>query len=87
MESVKMPDLEECAGKTETKLETGSSESSTVDLIKSREGIRADEDVAYYPRGFGPFFSTVGLTFVVLMIALDNYIIGTDPFYLSIFTD
>ena len=56
---------------------TSSSGSSSTDLVKNAKGARvADVGVVERSFGLGSFFSTVGLMSVVLIIALDNYIIG-----------
>lgn len=79
VESATMPQTEECVDRANENLETGSSTSSTVELIKSRGDIEANADVVECPRGLDSFFTTVGLMVVVLMIALDNYITGINP--------
>lgn len=76
-ELFKKPEVEESDEKASTGLGTGSSDSSTTDLIKNGGCMQdADGNVVKYSRGLGSFFPTIGLMSVVLIIALDNYIIG-----------
>ena len=77
-QSVNMPDVEHCNEKASGMAGTDSSDSSTVDLIKTEEGRRDVEELVVVESSHKPssFFSTFGLMSVVLMIALDNYIIG-----------
>ena len=56
---------------------TSSSHSSSTNLVKHTRGARDEgANVVRYSVGLGSFFSAVGLMSVVLIIALDNYIIG-----------
>lgn len=72
-----MPAVEAYDEKASTKSGTDSSGSSTVDLIKAGEGVRdTHQHMVEYSLGFTSVFSTLGLMSVVLIIALDNYIIG-----------
>ena len=71
MDLVRSPDVEEYEGKASSELGTCSSDSSSTDLVKNARGAR---DKNFFRRG--SFFSTAGLLSVVLIIALDNYIIG-----------
>lgn len=74
---VKMPIVNECDEKASTNLGTGSSDSSTINLVKAGDGLQNTAGkVVEYSRGFNSVVSTIGLMSVVLIIALDNYIIG-----------
>ncbi len=69
--------MEESNDNASKRAETDSFDSLTVDLIQVEEGRRdADGHVVDYSCVPNSFFSTFGLMSVVLMIALDNYIIG-----------
>ena len=81
-ESVEKSDMEEGNHNASKRAETDSFDSLTVDLIQGEEGRRdADGHVMNYSCAINSFFSTFGLMSVVLMIALDNYIIGTALLY------
>ena len=78
---VRSADVEKNDGKASSELGTSSSGSSSTDLVKNKKSARdADVEVVQHSLGLASFFSTVGLMSVVLMIALDNYIIGTRSF-------
>ena len=70
---VRSSDVEEYEGKASSELGTCSSGSSSTDLVKNARGAR---DKNFFR--LGSFFSTAGLLSVVLIIALDNYIIGME---------
>ena len=77
MDLVRSAKVESNEGKASSELGTSSSGSSSTDLVKNTKGARdADVEVAQHSSGLGSFFSTVGLMSVVVIMALDNYIIG-----------
>ncbi len=74
--------MEESNDNASKRAETDSFDSLTIDLIRVEEGRRdADGHVVDYSCVPKSFFSTFGLMSVVLMIALDNYIIGIKLLY------
>ena len=77
LDLTRLPEVEEYEGTARSELGTSSCGSSTADLVKTPKGARdADVEVIQHPFALGSFLSTVGLMSVVLIIALDNYIIG-----------
>ena len=65
------------AGTASSEFGTSSSHSSSTNLVKWIRDVRDTQaNVVQYSVRLGSFFSTVGLMSVVLIIALDNYIIG-----------
>ena len=74
---VRSPKVEKNEGNASSELGTSSSSSSSTDLVKNTRDARDTEvNVVEHSVGLGSFFSTVGFMSVVLIIALDNYIIG-----------
>lgn len=73
----RLPEVEKNEDTTSSEFGTSSSHSSSTNLVKrARDAHNAKANVVRYSVGLGSFFSTVGLMSVVLIIALDNYIIG-----------
>ena len=71
------PEVEKNDGTASSELGTSSSHSSSTNLVKwTKDARNAEANVVRYLVGLRSFFSTVGLISVVLIIALDNYIIG-----------